>query len=208
MQSRTISCLGFVALLATAMSAEELPDRDNRWDASGGWASHIGVISILHYADTLSFSYSAVFGPTAHLCDGAGVAGLVGRDRYEWEDEEGTVAFQIDEKGVRVEVEEGVASFCGAGWAGDIFTVDGFKPVETCTVLVDRSYFHVTELPPPERRRAYVVQGDKVDTAPLRNEGGERFILARFRGPKITTVGLLLRDDLDCPPEKLGPPWD
>jgi hypothetical protein len=44
---------------------------------------------------TLSFSYSAVFGGTAHLCDGVGVAGLVATGEYHYVDEQGAVAFIV-----------------------------------------------------------------------------------------------------------------
>jgi hypothetical protein len=178
---------------------EGVDDLDNRRDPSGGWASHIGVLSLMHTGDALSWSYSAVFGPTAHLCDGAGVAGLVGRDRYEFPDDEGTVAFVIEKKGVHMEVVEGVASFCGAGWAGDELTRDGFKPPEICTVVAERSHFHVVDHLDPERRPAYVIRGDRVEIAPARHESGGGWVLARFVGPTRTTVGLLAQDDLDCP---------
>jgi hypothetical protein len=150
------------------------------------------------HGDGLSFSYSAVFGPTAHLCDGAGVAGLVEAGRYEYTDEEGTVAFLIGQDQIRMEVVSGIASFCGAGWAGDVFSSNGFSPPETCTVTVERSHFHVVDPISPQRRRGYVIQGDTVEAFAVRHEGGEEWMLARFVGPKSTTAGLLAGADLQC----------
>lgn len=172
---------------------------DNRLDPSGAWTGRGGELALMHYADGLSFSYLSAFGPTAHICEGAGVAGLVGTDRYEYEDEQGTVAFVITENDVRLEVVDGIASFCGAGWAGDRFTTEGFEPPGECTVTAARSHFHVTDTVDRERRPAYVVRGDRVEVAPARHTGDEEWLLARFVGEQTTEVGLLARGDLECP---------
>jgi hypothetical protein len=156
------------------------------------------VLSLIRHGDGLSFSYSAVFGPTAHLCDGAGVAGLVSEGRYEYTDDEGTVAILVEPEQVRMEVVSGVASFCGAGWSGDQFTHDGYSPPVSCSVAVERTHFYVVDPVAPERRRAYVIQGDTVETVPVRHEGGEGWLLARFVGPTATTAGLLASSDLQC----------
>jgi hypothetical protein len=137
-----------------------------------------------------------LLGPTAHLCDAVGVAGLVGRNRSELPDEEGTVALDVDETGVAMEVVEGVVSFRGAGWAGVRFTLDGFKVLELCTVAVERSNRHVVDHLEPEARRAHVIRGDRVETAPTRHQGSEGWVLARPTGSRSTAVGRLDRDDL------------
>jgi hypothetical protein len=187
----------FVLSAGSVWSQEPAPP-----DPSGGWASQIGVLSLMLHGDGLSFSYSAVFGPRAHLCDGAGVAGLVAAGRYEYADDEGTVAFLIEQDQVRMELVSGVASFCGADWAGDIFTIDGFSLPETCTVRVARSHFHIVDPIAPERRRGYVIEGDTVEAMAVRHEGGEAWLLARFVGPSSTTAGLLAGADLQCRPSE------
>lgn len=168
-------------------------------DCSGGWQSHIGVLSLMQYGDGLSFSYSAVFGPTAHICDGAGVAGLVAMGRWEYTDGDGTVAFICDDDGVRMEVVSGIAGFCGAGWSGDEIGRDGFKPATECTVTAERSHFYVVETGAPAQRRAYVIRGDRLEVLPVRHELQGDWVLARFTGPRISTIGLFSGNDVECP---------
>jgi hypothetical protein len=179
-------------------SGVEDGEYDNRLDPSGAWTSRIGELSLMHYADRLSFVYSAVFGPTAHICEGAGVAGLVGTDRYEYTDDQGTVAFAIRGAEVRMELLDGVASFCGAGWAGDRFRIEQFEPPTGCTVTVPHSYFHVVDHLLPERRPAHLSRGDAIEVVPAPLSGDESWILARFVGRQTTTMGLLTSADVDC----------
>jgi len=89
-------------------------------------------------------------------------------------------------------------SFCGADWPGDVFKRDGYKPVEQCRVTAKRSYFYILDKFPPEKRKAYVISGDKIDVVPVKNEGGDNYVLVRFKGPKSTAAGLIPRDDIDC----------
>lgn len=167
-------------------------------DPSGVWRSPIGELSLLLAGDALSFSYSAVFGATAHICDGAGVAGLVTGNRYEVVDEQGTIAFVVGDREVRMETVTGIPSFCGANWPGDTLAREGSPGLATCRVTVARSHFHVVGTTPPERRRGYVIAGDRVEVVPLQHQGNEGWVLARFRGARGATVGLLREADLDC----------
>jgi hypothetical protein len=167
-------------------------------DPSGRWASATGELTLALAGDALSFTYTAVFGPSAHICDGAGVAGLVTDGRYEYVDEQGTLAFLVTAGGVRMETVSGIASFCGAHWPGDAFGRDKFQPLAPCRVAAEKSYFHVVGPLPPERRRGYVLQGDAVATAPALHAGSE-WVLARFKGARGATVGLLRKKDLACP---------
>jgi len=174
------------------------PVRAAAADPSGQWKSLHGVLSLMLAGDALSFSYSAVFGSTGHLCDGVGVAGLVGNGEYHYVDGQGTVAFRVDESGVKMLTVDGIASFCGAYWPGDTFSRDGYEAPTRCTVTRPKAHFHVAMPPPPVERKAYVLQGDVVEVAPTCFEGGAPYVFARFKGPRVTTVGLLPRDALEC----------
>jgi len=167
-------------------------------DPSGQWKGQHGVLSLMLTGDALSFSYSAVFGATAHLCDGVGVAGLVADGEYHYVDEQGTVAFTVSEQGVKMRTVQGIPSFCGANWPGDEFTQGGYEGVSRCTVSDPKVYFHVVMRTPPLQRRAYVLKGDRVEVVPTCFEGGDAWVLARFKGAKVTTVGLLRKIALEC----------
>ncbi len=167
------------------------------FDPTGVWYGMHGPLALVRAGDTLTFSYSAVFGATGHTCDGIGVARRVGDGRWEHVDDAGTVTFTTTDGEVTVEATSGVASFCGAGWPGDRFGGDGWKPAFRCTVAAPKARF-LTAAPSPEPRPAYVVQGDVVEAVGLVNEGTPAWLLARFVGPERTTAGLLERDDLEC----------
>jgi hypothetical protein len=152
----------------------------------------------MHHASGLSFSYLAVFGPSAHICEGAGVAGLVGRDRYDYVNEQGTIAFVVSDRAVRLELIEGIAAFCGAGWPGDSFSIERHEPPTRCEVTAERAYFHVTDGLQPERRGAFIIRGDQVETVPVELSFAEKMVLGRFIRPQTAAVGLLRLDDLAC----------
>jgi len=174
------------------------PVRAAAADPSGQWKSLHGVLSLMLAGDALSFSYSAVFGSTGHLCDGVGVAGLVGNGEYRYVDGQGTVAFRVDESGVKMLTVDGIASFCGAYWPGDTFIRDGYEAPTRCTVTRQKAHFCAVMRPPPVERKAYVLKGDGVEATSTCFEGGDPYVFARFKGPRGTTVGLLPRDALEC----------
>ena len=193
---RVYAALLLALCLSLASPAE--PQGVRTIDPSGQWKGMHGVLSLMLTGDALSFSYSAVFGATAHLCDGVGVAGLVADGEYHYVDEQGTVAFTVSAQGVKMRTVSGIASFCGANWPGDEFTPGGYEAVSRCTVSEKKAYFHVVMRTPPLKRQAYVLQGDRVEVVPACFEGGDAWVLARFKGSKATTVGLLRKDALEC----------
>ena len=79
---------------------------------------------------------------------------------------------------------------------------EGSPALRTCRVQVARSHFHVVGTTPPERRKGYVIAGDRVEVVPLQHQGNEGWVLGRFRGPRGATVGLLRESDLDCTAEQ------
>jgi hypothetical protein len=193
-------CIFWVLFLALSLCLiNPLESRESRTlDPSGVWKSLHGVLSLMLTGDALSFSYSAVFGATAHLCDGVGVAALVADHEYHYVDEQGTVAFIIGENGVKMRTVTGIASFCGANWPGEDFTREGYTSVERCRVSDAKAHFYAVRRTPPLKRKAYVIQGDQVEVVPACFEGGDAWVLARFKGPKAITVGLLQKNALDC----------
>lgn len=196
--------LAAFAVIFLALSTAWAARLDNAIDPSGSWHNAQGSLSLMLTGDALSFSYSSVFGPAAHICDGAGVAGLVGNGLYHFIDDQGALAIQVTEEGVRMEQAAGVLSFCGADWRGERFSRDGFANVKEYRVITDVSHFYVVMPMPPIVRQAYVVQGDVVQTVPTQHEQAGDFALARYVGPKATTVGLLKTTTLQAvqPPNR------
>ncbi len=172
---------------------------DNRgFDPSGVWMGLHGPLALMRAGDTLSFSYSAVFGATAHMCDGIGVAGFVGDGRWEYRDDQGTVVFTTKNGTVTMQVVDGIASFCGANWPGETFSSDSWKPAYRCRVTVPKAHFFVVGTLPSDQRPGYVLQGDWVEAIDLVNESSAAWLLVRFVGKGRTTAGLLERDALEC----------
>jgi hypothetical protein len=188
-----------LATVALALSAAFPCPADEPTDPSGVWTSQIGELSLLLGSDTLAFSYSAVFGPAAHICDGAGLAHRVAEGRWELVDGDSTIALAAAADGVRLEVTAGVAQFCGAGWGGDRLPLASRRSPLTCTVTAERASFFTVTGSNPEVRKAYVVRGDRVETVPVQNLEAQGFLLARYLGSKSTTLGLLRKADLACP---------
>ena len=182
------------------------PDRDgegydDRLDPSGTWSGELGSLSLMHDAGRLSFSYLAVFGPTAHVCEGAGVAGLVGPDRYEHVDGQGTVALVVEARQVRLELVDGIASFCGAGWSGDRFAIESWEPPLPCEVAAEATRFRVVDVVDPELRPARALRGERVEAVAVQHPTEPELLLARRAAGDATVVGLLPADALRCGPE-------
>jgi hypothetical protein len=55
-----------LAVLSAAAAAPVTPPDDRGFDPSGVWMGQHGPLALMRAGDTLSFSYSAVFGATAH----------------------------------------------------------------------------------------------------------------------------------------------
>jgi hypothetical protein len=194
---RGVAALLMVLSLGLTTPAHSRPVK--AFDPSGQWQGLHGVLSLMLNGDALSFSYSAVFGATAHLCDGVGVAGRAADGEYRYADDQGTVAFTVTGQGVQMRTVSGIASFCGANWPGDEFTRQGYKPVQPCTVSDPKAYFHEVMRAPPTRRQAYVLKGDRLEVVPACFAGGDAWVMARFQGSRGATVGLLKKEALDCP---------
>ena len=189
------AAMGLLIAAVAAVAAAQAPALP---DPSGEWTSSIGELSLMLSGDALSFTYAAVFGETAHTCEGAGVAKLAASGGYEYTDGQGTVVFSQESDRLRMEVSQGIASFCGAGWGHDSLRPAGPPALKSCSVVVERSHFHAVGSSPPEARSAYVARGDRVQAVQVHVLDRADWLLARFIGPRSTTVGLLRVVDLDC----------
>ena len=205
---RRISLASAVAIVAglsvsiVAGAAGQIPTPDDRgFDPTGTWKGRHGTIVLARAGDTLSFSYSAVFGETAHICDGIGVAGFVGDATWAYVDGEGTITFTTKGETVAMATTSGIASFCGANWPGDTFDRKAWTPASKCVVKAPKATFRVVSTLPPPERKGYVVNGDQVEAIRLVNERSDAWVLARYVGKSRTTAGLLERVALECPPK-------
>ncbi len=72
----TVPTALLLALLVSGVATAQAPD-DRGFDPTGVWFGMHGPLALMRAGDTLTFSYSAVFGATAQTCDGIGVAGFV-----------------------------------------------------------------------------------------------------------------------------------
>jgi hypothetical protein len=187
-----------LALLIVAAATPGAAPDDRGFDPTGVWMGQHGPLALMRAGDTLSFSYSAVFGATAHMCDGIGVAGFVGDGRWQYVDEQGTVTFTTLDGRVTMQTSAGIASFCGANWPGETFSSDSWKPAFRCRVIVAKAHFFVVGTLPSGQRRGYVVKDDWVEAIGLVNESSAAWLLARFNGKNGATAGLLERDALEC----------
>lgn len=187
-----------VGLFASVWAAPPKTPDDRGFDPTGVWVGPHGPLTLMRGGDTLSFSYSSVFGATAHICDGIGVAGFVGNGEWNYVDEQGTVTFTTRNGRVTMQTTDGIASFCGANWQGDSFGKDSWKPAYRCKVIVPKARFYVVTTLPPPTRKAYLLKGDTVEALDLVNESSVAWLLTRYIGKKQTTAGLLERDALEC----------
>ena len=94
---------------------------------------------------------------------------------------------------------KGIVSFCGANWPGDEFTRGGYEALRRCTVSDQKAYFYVVMRTPPLTAPSLCSQGRPGGGGPHRFEGGDARVMARFKGSKATTVGLLQKNALECP---------
>ena len=186
------------ATLGVAAATLVTASDDRGFDPTGVWMGQHGPLALMRAGDTLSFSYSAVFGATAHMCDGIGVAGFVGDATWEYVDSQGKVIFTTRDGKVTMRTSDGIASFCGANWPGETFSSDSWKPAYRCRVIEPKVHFFVVGTLPSDRRRGFVVQGDWVEAIGLVNESSAAWLLVRFVGKDRTTAGLLERDALEC----------
>jgi len=147
----------FLCLQGTLAIASRQSD-DRGFDPSGVWMGLHGPLTLMRAGDTLSFSYSAVFGSTAHICDGIGVAGFIGDGRWEYADEQGSVIFTTRNRQVTMSTGQGIASFCGSNWPGDSFGEDRWKPANapisswwTSPLCITHPISTTTIIPPMRR---------------------------------------------------------
>ena len=186
---KTLSAV--IIAIAAVLAAEQPADR------SGVYKSRIGELSLLEGDNGVLFSYEAVFGQAPNVCDWGGTAGRDTADRFATKNDGGTATLSFSQRELVFEMKDGSSYFCGAGWPGDRFPLASRAAPSTCTVRAARAtFFDVVTRDP---LKAFVVSGDRVDVVPSQQVEGEPYLLARFTGPKVRTLGLLKKTDLTCP---------
>jgi hypothetical protein len=73
----------------------------------------------------------------------------------------------------------------------------GYKAPKTAKIKADKAYFYVVGARPPIQRKGFVIKGNTVEMLPMPSDSGDKFILARFKGAKSTTAGMLRKEDLE-----------
>lgn len=198
---RTVLSAALLAALLVAfpapVPAAAGPPGGPAFDPSGVWTGRHGPLALMLAGGRLTFSYTGPFGPDARMCDGIGVARSTGEGTWEYADSEGTVTFTARGGKVTVAATKGIASFCGAGWPGDTFRKDGWKPPFGCTVVAPKASF-LTASASPEETGESVSKGDAVEAVGLVNEGTPGWLLTRAGKDGRRTAGLLERDALEC----------
>jgi hypothetical protein len=139
-------------------------------------------------------SYHALFHDDERSCTCLVHARERERGRFPFDDDTGFAGVLTrDDGGIRIKLTS-PPTCCGAGWPGGL--PDGelpARPPARCTVQRSRSYFLDDA---DTKTGAYVERGDVVDSVPA--SGHPKLVLARFKGKKKWTLGLLPKADLRC----------
>jgi hypothetical protein len=139
-------------------------------------------------------SYHALFHDDERSCTCLVHGRERGHGRFQFDDDAGFAGVLTrDDNGIRIKLTS-PPMCCGAGWPGGL--PDGERPDQPparCTVQRARSYFLDAG---DARTGAYVERGDVVDWVPA--SGHPKLVLARFKGKKQWTLGLLPKADLRC----------
>src|SRR5260370_32674574 len=182
-------------LVLVAVGALGAGNADTR-DVSGTYDAQDRTVHILAGQDELYVSYADQFG-NDHSCTCLARAHADGAGRYRFDDASGlggTVS--IDDKQIKFNV-SGQPDCCGSGWPGlPTFDLAGRGAPTACKVKAARAHFYSEA--GNQKRPAYVMKGDPADVAPAPGELEPRFYLARFAGPKKSTMCLINRDELSC----------
>jgi len=138
-------------------------------------------------------SYSALFHDD-RTCSCLVHARELAHGRFQFDDDAGfTGVLTRDNRGVNIKLTS-PPTCCGAGWPyGFPDNAEPAQPPARCTVQRARSYFLAGT---DSKTGAYVERGDIVDTLPA--SGHPKQVLARFKGKKKWTLGLLPKADLRC----------
>jgi hypothetical protein len=144
--------------------------------------------------DEVWVSYRALFHNDQRSCTCLVHARERGPGRFQFDDDaEFAGVLTRDDNAITIKLTS-PPTCCGAGWPGglpDGETPD--RPPARCTVQRSRSYFVDAG---ETKTGAYVERGDAVDSVPA--SGHPKLVLARFKGKKKWTLGLLPKADLRC----------
>lgn len=171
-------------------------------DFSGTYEDEGSTVYILTSPTELFVSYAEKFGSQSCACLARADVGSAGSYSFDAStDFVGTV--ELHNYGVIFKLPQ-KPPCCGSGWRGlPRFDAEDHDPPTACTVAAPQAHFYAYKRgQPPQRRPTYVMKDDKVVVVPTPGELSQQFWLARFVGPKKSTIGLLKKSDLNCPTQK------
>lgn len=97
----------------------------------------------------------------------------------------------------KLELNSNQPNCCGAGFPGSgSISRSAVKPPQTCKVKAAKAYFYAADANNTQRK-TFVVSGDSVEAYVPGVDAD--YVLARFKGPKKASVGLLRTNEVDCP---------
>jgi hypothetical protein len=139
-------------------------------------------------------SYRALFHNDERNCTCLVHAHELEHGQFQFDDDaEFAGTLTRDDHGIRIKLTSPPAC-CGAGWPGGLPAgALPERPPARCNVQRARAYFLD---PAGAKLGAYVERGDVVDSLPA--SGHPKLVLARFKGKKRWTLGLLPKADLRC----------
>jgi hypothetical protein len=139
-------------------------------------------------------SYHALFHNDERSCTCLAHAHELAPGRFQFDDDAGFAGtLTRDDDAISIKLTSPPAC-CGAGWPGSLpVGARPERPPARCKVQRARSYFLDAE---GAKLGAYVERGDVVESVPA--SGRPKLVLARFKGRKQWTLGLLPKADLRC----------
>jgi hypothetical protein len=168
--------------------------------ATGRYEKDGGELLILEGDEETLVRYEAGFeqGNSVGSCECPLVVKQKSGERWTLQGAGSADTWSLKLEPTRLVLEGKTPACCGMGWPGmDTFERSVVRAPSTCRVKAARANFFDSQTASTPRK-AYVVAGDTVEVFLSGSE--PRRVPARFKGARKTTVGLLEREQLDCPP--------
>ncbi|NBD09554.1 hypothetical protein GTY96_11275 [Corallococcus sp. c25j21] len=191
----------FAALLFAFCVTGATPDATAQGAAglSGVYSNQAGTLAIVEGTNETLVHYATGFpqGNSTGTCDCALVVQKKGASSWTLHQGGEDDAWTLSINPKQLVLTTGAPTCCGAGYPGkDSFARAPVRPLSTCKVKVPKAGFFASDAANTPRK-TFVVSGDAVQAYvdPVEPD----YLAARFQGPRQATVGLLKREDLECP---------